>query len=271
MRKLITIGDVSLSYVQKNSSFNNTIIFLHGNSSSASSWNNQFSDSALDEFNLIAPDLPAHGESSANADGDYSLKYVKTLLAEAVIQLTNGKPFLLVGFSLSSNIAVEMLQEEINPEGMVLISPCIIGHQYPISVVAKPQEKTSPLFLDDADEDFLNDYFSASLYSKSMDTIKLLVNDYYKVKHSFRSIFINSVLNGGHSDEIELLKKYHKPVLIIFGKDEAVLNQNYLDNSPFKLWKNTIFKIPRAGHYVHLEQPHEVNKLITEYATELLK
>jgi len=271
MRKTITIDNISLSYLQKNSSFNTSIVFLHGNSSSASSWINQFSDPLFSEFNLIAPDLPSHGESSAIAAGDYSLKHIKTILAEAVIKLTYGKPFLLVGFSLSSNIAVEMLQEAIHPAGIVLISPCIIGQLYPISVIAKPQEKTSPIFLDDAEKHFLDDFYKASLYSKNMETIELLINDYYKVKSPFRSMFISSILSGGHSDEIKLLRDYDKPVLIIFGKDETIVDQNYLDNAPFKLWKNKIFKIPQADHYVQLEQPQEVNKIIIEYANELLK
>ena len=99
--------------------------------------------------------------------------------------------------------------------------------------------------------------------------VEEFVADYYKVKLPFRSALMNSIQEQQFSNEIELIAYVNNPILMIFGEEEQIINPDYLDDAPFNLWNNTIYKIPNAGHLVHLDQPDAFNKLISEYAADI--
>jgi pimeloyl-ACP methyl ester carboxylesterase len=80
-----------------------------------------------------------------------------------------------------------------------------------------------------------------------------------------------SIQRQQFSDEIGLLQQLDLPLLIIFGKDEKVVDPDYLDDAPLKLWQNMIYKIAGASHLVNIDRPEEFNTLVASYAVDMFK
>ena len=74
---------------------------------------------------------------------------------------------------------------------------------------------------------------------------------------------------GAVNDEIKFLNETGVFILTIFGKEDKIVNVHYLDAIPFNTWKDEIYKLPAAGHFVHVDQPEIFNQLISRYVNEM--
>ena len=261
-RKFITIRNISLSYLESNSNRKNSIFFLHGNSSSARAWEKQLTDPALSDYRLIAFDFPAHGASGAsqNPDQDYNSISLGSIMAEAVSSLATGK-YIVGGLSLGSSITAEMLANNLDPSGIFLASSTCLGEGFTIENIAQPGVNLSFLFTDDAPLDTIEAYASRASFSPDQNDQQLIVQDYFLVKAPFRSTLFNSLIAGKVGDEIKLVKDQQKPVLVIFGKEDQLIRSDHLDNAPFELWRDRVFKLPKSSHFVNLDDPKTFSHL----------
>jgi pimeloyl-ACP methyl ester carboxylesterase len=146
-----------------------------------------------------------------------------------------------------------------------------MGGAYTLDKAILPGADTSVLFMDNAPEDAVSQYTHLASLSAEPADHQLLFDDYYSVKAPFRSELLKTAMNGLFSDEIALLQATGLPVLAIFGKDETMLNTNYLEGAPFLVWENTFFKLPGASHFVNLDQPAAFNELVASYIKECIK
>ena len=269
--KKIEIDGIRLSFMIKNETAANTIFFIHGNSGSSNTWINQLDDERLNMYRLIAVDLPAHGESSA----DESLRYGVTDLAAIIVSLVNvligNNPFILTGFSLGSNIVSEMLPHSIKPAGLVLISSTIIGDDWNFANIWMPDLDTSVLFAEAADDYVLKNFYSQIFQQDNQQAVNNQVADYQKVNPLFRTMLLQKAMDGNISNEFDLLRQYKMPALFIFGVDDKIVKPFFLDEADIPKWNQTIYKVKEAGHFLHIDQPVAVNNLIVKYANEALK
>lgn len=270
-QKFITGKGIELFYLEKNPDAEKTIFFIHGNSGSSNSWNGQLSDKRFKNYRLIAIDLPAHGNSGADEKLRYGVMDLAAIMVKVIDNLSTGKPYLLVGFSMGVNLIGEMLAYTIKPVGLVFIGASLIGDAFNLGNIFLSDLNTSLLFSEDAAEDELKDFFTKALHNEKTTAVSNMVNDYKKVKPFFRTTLINRGMEGHISNEFELVRQYNVPVLIMFGKNEKIVKPFYLDNADLPKWQNTVFKIDDAGHFLHVDQPQQVNSLILEYAEDIFK
>lgn len=267
----IEIQNIEIAYIEKNKEAPNTIFFLHGNSVSKRSWRNQYNSDLLSAHRLVAIDLPAHGDSGAAAIENYTLPGLAKLMCETIKRLANGKPYILTGISLGANIITEMLAYDINPVGLALAGSCIVGQNIGVDKFMKPNSHVGVVFMDNpADEDILA-YANEISVSGAEDHVFIFSEDYKKVKSPFRSLLAQSINETNYSDEIALLQNKNLPILMIFGKDEKIIDQDYLDNTSLPLWNNKISKIEGASHFVNIDQPEAFNNLLKEFSADIFK
>ena len=272
MEKHLRIKNQTISYLERNETKTKTIFFIHGNSGSALSWSKQLNDPLLADYRVVAFDRPAHGNSSAfEKEATYNLLSLAEFMTEALQACLHNDEYIIVGFSLGTNIVAEMLQLNIYPKGIVLISPCIVGEEQPLHAIGLPGFSEEVLFNDDCSDAALETFISLACHTKNNDNFTLLIKDYKKVKSPFRSMLLKTALDGKISDEINLLNSYSSgPVLIIFGQEEKIVKPGYLDNAHLPIWNNTIYKIPQAGHFVQMDQPQATNQLLAGYCRNYL-
>jgi pimeloyl-ACP methyl ester carboxylesterase len=269
----IKINGLQIAYLEVNPGGRESIFFIHGNSGSSRTWSKQLSDPLLKDYRLIAFDLPAHGISSASPDPEacYSLPALGKLVSEAVSDLAGGAPYILVGFSLGSNILAEVLNYPGRPQGLVLAGSSVAGGAYTMDKIFQDGVDATVFFSDDASEESIRTFAGNMSHAGDAGDRALILNDYKAVRPGFRPAFIRTVMDGRLSDEIALLQQAGLPVLVIFGREEKMARPDYLDNAPFPLWQDKVHLLPGAGHTVHADQPAAFNALLLEYAAFCVK
>lgn len=269
-RKFVTVKSYRLAYAEVNPAADKIIFFLHGNSSSADLWRLQLTDKNFSGYRLIAFDLPGHGLSdhSSNADDDYSLPGTAAIIREAIQSLVGMHPYMITGFSSGANIASELLACSIVPVGIALIGACVLGGIYDFGTVFKMQEIPSILTYNEKDEKKVDSFINNHIQSFDKLLGQQVQKDYTAVDLAYKPALFGSAAKGNINDEVQLLKDYGLEVCVIFGADDSLINTNYLDKQPFYTWRQEVFKVAGAGHWVQLEKPAVVNSLILQYADE---
>jgi pimeloyl-ACP methyl ester carboxylesterase len=263
-------NDFNIFYKEKNNAKEKVMFFIHGTLQNNNAWHKQFASSLFKGFHLIAIDLPGHGDSPAadNPAEAYHPAELAAYCVAAIEQLAGTKPYVLIGVSLGTNIIAEMLAHSIKPEGIVLISSCVIGGTVTFANIIKPGLDLSKVYADDWDEFFTNDIVDNYFEPKSIADKDLHLNRIAKEKPFFRPAILHHAMTGSFADEIALLQKSNLPLLIIFGDTDKFVPVHYLDNVPLRLWQNKIHIINNAGHYVQLDAPQVFNELLKNYLKE---
>jgi pimeloyl-ACP methyl ester carboxylesterase len=264
----IDISGTKLYYAEKNQTANQTIFFLHGNSSSHETWEYQFNSRLLSEYRLVAFDLPAHGFSD-NSD-DYSLPGIARIMANAVVKLASNKPYMLVGVSLGTNIISESMAFDLFPNGIVLAGPCIINNEYSADKIMIPDTKIGVGFIDDPPKEDLLALNQLAYNYHDEKKAELFLKNFKSVKDGFRSKVGQTLADGNFNDQIELVKKKKIPLLVIFGKADPAIDPHYLDRANLPLWRDAIIKLEGAGHWVHLDEPEQFCQLLADFARDVL-
>nr|WP_121271716.1 alpha/beta hydrolase [Pedobacter schmidteae] len=270
-KKVINVFNINLAYQDINEDKSPIIFFIHGNSISSASWKAQLESGLLKNYRLIAIDLPAHGDSegSSDPDGDYSIPALGKIVATAIKSIAKESPYLIAAVSLGTNILAESLAFNLNPEGIILAGSCLVGEKYTMDTFIYPGTNVHVVFTEQSPENDVRTYASQVMTTRDTAVVNEFVTDYYRVKPQFRSALSTSITQQQFNDEIELVASLNKPVLMIFGKDEQVINPDYLDSAPIKLWNNQVYKIPGANHLVHIDQPEAFNQLLADYAGDI--
>lgn len=270
-KKYVHVEGIKLFYLENNEAAKPTIFFLHHNSGSSTAWRKQWNDILFTNYRLIAFDLPSHGQSDPAKAEDCSLPALGRLLSKAVKQLSRNKPFIVAGVSVATNIIAEMLAYNIKPSGIVLAGPCIGGGAFTLEKMARRETHISVIFQDNVPVEILDAYAKETSLSNSKDDLEYFRRDYAAVIKPFRSLLAQSIFNDQMSNQVELLRESKLPVLMIFGKDEKIIDPDYLDGASLPLWQNQIFKIKGASHLVHIDQPGTFNNLLRKFAEDVFK
>ena len=97
------------------------------------------------------------------------------------------------------------------------------------------------------------------------------MTNFFRTKAGVRQSIIESAVNGNYTDEFLSLSSQKTPLLFLFGTKDKLVDINYLDNAALPFWRNTVFKIENAGHFIQTEMPEAFNQLLSEYASEQFK
>jgi pimeloyl-ACP methyl ester carboxylesterase len=268
-KNAITIGDVSIDYIETNPMAVPIIIFIHGNSGSSRTWEKQMNDPSFENYRLIAFDLPGHGSSahSRNPDEDYSPLGTAMLLAKAIKEISDGKPFLLAGFSYGTNLLAEMLNCQIRPVGIAMIAMCCVGGKYAMDKVFRQSEQPSVFFYNEENRDVVCRFIRGNI--TRTENLNLIIDDYFQTDSRFKPALLQAAADGKLSDEMDILENLNSPVCIIFGSADKLVNIDYLNGAKLSLWNGSLNLIEGEGHFVHLDNPKEVNALLSGYARDV--
>jgi pimeloyl-ACP methyl ester carboxylesterase len=267
----VEINKCKIAYAEKNPKATNTIFFIPGNSTSYRIWRKQYESNELAAFRMVAIDFPAHGDSEITDEKQYSLPGIAALLYKVINQVSNGGPYILCGISLGTNVVAEMLAFQNLPAGLILAGPCVLGINYTVDKIAKLNTHVGVVFTDLPDEKDLVAYAHETFLSDEIEDLKVFLEDFRIVKAPFRSTLGKSIADADYHDEVALLKEKNIPTMMVFGKDERVVDCDYLDDAGLSLWNRTIYKIDGASHLVNIDQPEKLNHLIKKFAEDIFR
>ncbi|MBS4207302.1 alpha/beta hydrolase [Bacillus sp. FJAT-50079] len=109
------------------------LLFLHGGGVSSWMWESQIN--YFKDYRCITPDLPGHGASS---DELFSMKYTVETLWSLLEHIAPNKKWNIIGFSLGSQVALQMISERPNAFKRAMINSSLIIPQKIMKMFVTP-------------------------------------------------------------------------------------------------------------------------------------
>jgi pimeloyl-ACP methyl ester carboxylesterase len=247
-----------------------TVIFVHGNSSSARTWLPVLTGSFGRQFRCLALDLPGHGQSeSARDQADYSLPGYAAVLA-GFARALSAADAVIVGWSLGGQTVLEAAPALPDAAGFAIFGapPVASAAQFPEVFLPNPaMNATGSAILSEAEAQAFAGSFTApgSALATSEFVADILATD-----GAARVGLGASVGEGRFADEIAIVAGLRQPLAILQGTGEQLVSLDYLRKLTIPaLWRGEVQLIPGAGHAPHQEQPQRFAALLTDFIGDL--
>jgi pimeloyl-ACP methyl ester carboxylesterase len=242
------------------------VIFVHGNSSSSRTWEPVLESPFGQRFRCLAFDLPGHGNSAKAEDpADYSLPgYAKLLTGFAAAN--QAEDAVVVGWSLGGHIALEAAPAMPAAPGFVIFGTPPIASADQMSEAFLPNPAMATTFAPSVSDEEARAYAEAFTAPRSALNLDEIVADVLRTDGAARAGLGASLAEGRYADEIAIVTALTKPLAILHGEGEQLINLDYLRTlNPPTLWRQEIQLIPGAGHAPHLETPDQFIALLDQF------
>jgi len=271
--KNLIINKLNISFFDNKIDANTTLLFIHGNSLNAGLFQHQLNDPALNQYRIVAADLPGHGASdkSINPDQDYSVLSFISILKGLVNEL-GLKNIVLVGHSLGGHIAIHLLpllqEAGLNVKGIVIMGTP------PLTIPPKMEQAFLPNpaiglgFKPDLTTDELQMLTSAfiSLNNPFFNQVKESIQD---TDPMVRPSIGKSISTEINKSEVEILQNSGVHLAVLHGANDSLINCEYIRGQGLNLWGNQVHTIEQAGHIPFLEQPEQFNSILQKFLNSI--
>ena len=226
-----------------------SLLYIHGSGGSHEVWHQQMKLGP----NSFALDLPGHGESGGTAATSIDQAAVSVMDFISVGQLP--RPLYLVGHSMGAAIALTCaLNYPQMLDGIVLIG-------------AGQRMKVMPSLLDDLGQGKHNPDFIRLAFSPQ--TSESMVASRVKIfSEASPAVLYADFAACNNFDVSEKLGKIALPALVIVGVDDKLTPLKLSQYLISHISNSRLEAIDAAGHYVMIEKPAEVNKLILDFYSQ---
>lgn len=242
-------------------------LLIHGNSASRQSYLHQLNSSLGERHRLVAIDLPGHGQSANAADPQHTntLPGYAEVVADVVKQLDLGGA-VLVGWSLGGHIALEVEPLLPNAAGLLIFGTPPLAFPPAMEAAFLPHPAMGASFTEELTEAQIEAFVRAFFNPTVTDIPEAFLADVRRTDGRARSSLAASIRPAGYRDEVEITAQLRKPLAIVQGEGEQLVNLAYLQSlTAPTLWRKAVQVIPGAGHAPHWEQPEKFNALLEAF------
>jgi len=276
--KKIQIKSEEIAYLEEGAG-DKVLLFVHGLSSNMEAWSKNLAQ-LKENYIIIAIDLPGYGKSSKNSN-HYSMADYACFINE-FIQQKELKNVSLVGHSMGGQVAIHsVLNHPENFEKLILIAPAGIETFSPQEAGILKVSYTAEM-VQNATEEQIRNNFKMNFYEFPAEA-EFMVKDRIGMKEAsdFKEhsiIIVNNIAAMLDEPVLEDLNKIKMPVLMIFGKEDALIPNRYFHPTLDLLNLSKTAKehmqqlevkiIEKAGHFVNFEKAAEVNREIEDFMNQ---
>jgi len=246
------------------------VLLIHGNSASGRSFLHQLNSPLGERCRLIALDLPGHGQYD-NAP-DPSSVYTLPGYAQIVVAVVNQlalEQVISVGWSLGGHIALEA--EPLLPQvaGLLIFGTPPLAFPPAMAEAFLPHPAMGAAFKADLTDAEMDGYVQAFFQPGVTELPEAFRADVRRTDGRARATMAASIQPNGYRDEVAIVANLTKPLAVLQGEHEQLINLAYLQSLPMPtLWRKAVQVIPAAGHAPHWEQPEQFNRLLAEFVQE---
>jgi pimeloyl-ACP methyl ester carboxylesterase len=246
-----------------------TVVMVHGNSSSSWSYFHQLCGSLGKKYHLIAVDLPGHGRSSNafTVGTTYNLPGYASFLVQFVDAL-GLHDAIFVGWSLGGHVLLEASSELPSASGFMIFGTPPIDYN---------PEPPIPPFLDHLAN------FLGILSEWTNENLEIYVSSFFKPNTNYIPDFFfkdgrrtdgvarSTLPFSPFKDEVVIVGDPTIPPLAIFhGEQDQLINLDYIENLSIpNLWRGKVHVIKNAGHAPHWEKPAQFNRLLSKFIKDV--
>ncbi|MEW4922786.1 alpha/beta hydrolase [Algibacter sp. 2305UL17-15] len=259
-KKNITIKSLKIAYFDNDVTSSIAIVFVHGNSSSGQGFKNQFNNPNLNNYRLVALDLPGHGNS------DSSTNYSVPLFVNTIVEFCNALKlanFIIVGHSLGGHFTIQSLPRLNNCIGALVFGTPPVKKPLNIDEAFLQHPVMPLLFKKDLNYEDL-DLFTKSLTNNK--NVQFIKKEIKTTDSNFREQLARSIQNGDMPDEVAIIESLNIPIALLCGKGDVVVSIKYINSLSIPtLWKNELILIEKTSHYPQLEAPELFGTLLLQF------
>jgi pimeloyl-ACP methyl ester carboxylesterase len=239
------------------------IFLIHGNSGSIASFNNILESELAIKYHLVAVSLPNHGNSGEDSTEIVSIKLIGDFISK-IIDYFNFPEYLVLGMSLGGHAVLEVLPYFKNICGLILASSPPI-EKNSLGSAFLPDPSKGLLFKDSLTESEVEFLAGCFLHGNDPSDLRRIASGIRRTKGNFRSKLGFSLQQGLIENEIEKLKCFSLPTLLLGGKNDKFLNHNYYIQ--FNDCENNKFVeiFNECGHAVFMEALPESIRSINDF------
>ncbi len=265
----INVDGQRIAFAQSEGS-GRAVIFVHGNSSSARTWQPVMTGEFGRRFRCLAFDLPGHGESAKASDGkDYSLPgYAKVLAGFA--QATDAADAVIVGWSLGGHIALEAAPAMAEAAGYVVFGAPPVASAAQMGAAFLPNPAMNVGFTAAVGPAEARAYAGSFTAPRSALSLDEFTADILRTDGAARAGLFASIGAGRFADEVAIAGTLRQPLAILHGDGEQLVSLDYLRQLTIPtLWRGAVQLIPGAGHAPHQEAPGAFTHLLDQFIADL--
>ncbi|MEL6686805.1 MAG: alpha/beta hydrolase [Pseudomonadota bacterium] len=240
-----------------------SIILLHGFTDSLHTWEGLVEELNQD-FRVIRPDLPGHGLSGPDPEGDYSNEALVTFVADLITE-TGAETPVLVGNSLGGLAAWRFAATQPDAvKGLVLLAPGGVPHN---GVTDVPAEVPAMLrfYLNNAPKAGVQAAMEA-MYGDASKLTEDRVNEYRDLMAGQGAAFVARAAQFALPDPQDDMQNVTAPTLILWGSEDRVLPPAHADMFVDSMPEAELIALEGVGHLPHAEVPDAVIDAIRRVA-----
>jgi pimeloyl-ACP methyl ester carboxylesterase len=267
--KTITVGGQEIAFLQTQGS-GRAVVFVHGNSSSSRTWRQLMAGPFGQRFRCLALDLPGHGQSAPASDhAAYSLPGYSGVLA-GFARAVSADDAVVVGWSLGGHIVIEATPDLPLAAGFFIFGAPPVASAAQMAEAFLPNPAINTGFSADVSQDAAQVYARNFTATGSALPLGDFVADILRTDGAARQGLGASIGEGRFADEVEIVKTLDRPLAIIQGEGEQLVNLSYLQQLTIpSLWRGAVQVIAGAGHAPHEEVPQEFAGLLEQFINDL--
>lgn len=254
--KTIELDGHTWHYLEGGAADAPVLVLVHGFGGDKDNWT-RFSATLVDEYRVIAPDLPGFGESPRDPERDHSISAQSDWLQGFVAALKIDR-YHIGGNSMGGHIAAfHAHQYPQRIESILLLNNAGVDAPNPSEMWLAVQRGENPLILDSPDDfDRLLDFVSHKKPFLPWPAKDVLAQKSFQHSGFNRRIF--EQYKDDRSAGLEpLLSDIRQPVLIIWGEYDRVLDVSSIDVMRPLLPQASVIVMEDTGHLPMLERPEE--------------
>lgn len=245
-------------------------LLVHGNSCSGQSFRHQLQSPLGKKHQLVAIDLPGHGESAPAADPQaaYNLPGHAQIVRGVAEQLGLNDA-VLVGWSLGGHVVLEATALLPDAPGFMIFGTPPIGFPPAMGDAFLPNPSMAAAFKADLTDEEVEAFVKA-LFKPGFHPIPHWFEaDIRRTDGQARAYLGASIGPGGYRDEVEVVGNLAVPLAVLHGEHEQLVNLAYINTLTMPtLWRGAVQVIADAGHAPHWEQPEQFNALLEAFIHE---
>lgn len=242
------------------------VVFVHGNSSNKTIWDNQIDLLRNFDCPVLALDLPGHGESenSPTPETTYSFPGYAAIVSR-LLDALDWSSVSVVGWSLGGHIGLELLARDPRLHSLLIVGTppvtlCIESLQQAFYCDAGTQLAGKATFSD----------LDARAYGEGMLSVKhltpFLLDGIRRTDGNARRVMFENLLKGFGEDERRLVESCPKSLCVVHGENDRFVRLKYLRSLKYRaLWNDRIYVIKETGHAPHWEQPIVFNEILLKF------
>lgn len=255
------------------------LMLIHGLGSYIPAWQRNIPELSK-KYRVIALDLPGFGKSPA-AVGEYSIPFFARTVAQLQDSLGIGQA-VWIGHSMGGQIALEAAVKYPDKINKLVLSAPAGFEQFSKQEGAMMKQFMTSASIKATPDSLVRKTFRASFYTFSREA-QFMVDDRLAIRSAadfnrYANAYAGSVAAMIDGPVLEKLPEIEQPVLVIFGKQDALIPNRQLhpnlttkqvaESGMRELPNGQLQIINKTGHFVQFEQPEAVNRMILEFLNQ---